>query len=572
MQARFRQKEAKLEIENQKKDLERVHQEMLEERRLMKREQELLKEQFQQALEQQKLEFQQQLQKQNEEFQALKNSKSEFTVPQKPMRSRPAPLEKFKVYSEENSLEPNSASLLDDTKALLQKDALGGSGFSGSGSLQHKTPPRMERMLSEPSPTINTKEARMLAEKMWSEQKPTKKEKFEIFQDSEESAVEPQRISLKPRGKPKPTIIINEKENDENALPKFEIYRDPSPQKEEKPKFEVYADPSPKINQYDEENPKTMFIPSLEDFNKMATAASTPFTGRGFIPDEDENTCAVDLVFKKPTLPEKLNRNTPPDPEPPLIPLSPIMETSRENYKSSSSSSNASMQSHLHTKSHWGNTQTPGAFLGHNKTPGQVLVGQNKSFKPTELTSISGYMADSSNAHHTKTPGQFLGGQKKPFLDSPSSAKQEHPKKLKIQEVEEEEEDEDYEPTAMLGMVSEFQKETAKPLENSILVQERRPENSFMSQSLQFGGDHTENFSMIGAGNQTGKLGASKLDNTTNRLLSVTRPELDISKPNLDFTKPNLDLTKPNLDLTKPQLDISKPSLGNDKNYMCSKK
>ena len=117
----------------------------------------------------------------------------------------------------------------------------------------------------------------------------------------------------------------------------------------------------------------------------------------------------------------------------------------------------------------------------------------------------------------------------------------------------------------MLGMVSEFQKETAKPLENSILVQERRPENSFMSQSLQFGGDHTENFSMIGAGNQTGKLGASKLDNTTNRLLSVTRPELDISKP-------NLDLTKPNLDLTKPQLDISKPSLGNCKNYMCSKK
>ena len=46
-----------------------------------------------------------------------------------------------------------------------------------------------------------------------------------------------------------------------------------------------------------------MFVPSMEDFAKMAQAASTPFSGRGFIPEEDENTCAVDLLFKKPTLP-----------------------------------------------------------------------------------------------------------------------------------------------------------------------------------------------------------------------------------------------------------------------------
>ena len=36
----------------------------------------------------------------------------------------------------------------------------------------------------------------------------------------------------------------------------------------------------------------------------MATVASTPFSGRGFVPDEDENTCAIDVFFKKP-LPQK---------------------------------------------------------------------------------------------------------------------------------------------------------------------------------------------------------------------------------------------------------------------------
>ena len=50
-----------------------------------------------------------------------------------------------------------------------------------------------------------------------------------------------------------------------------------------------------------------MFVPSMEDFAKMAQAASTPFSGRGFIPEEDENTCAVDLLFKKPTLPTNKN-------------------------------------------------------------------------------------------------------------------------------------------------------------------------------------------------------------------------------------------------------------------------
>ena len=129
--------------------------------------------------------LQEQLRKQQEVIENLQQQKtSEFTVPQKPMRKQG-----FKVYSEENSMEAHpSGSILDDTKALLQKDPLGGSGsVSGSGlasGSQHKTPPRIEltRMISDPSPTINTKEARMLVNQMWSEQKPAKPAKFEIFQ------------------------------------------------------------------------------------------------------------------------------------------------------------------------------------------------------------------------------------------------------------------------------------------------------------------------------------------------------------------------------------------------------
>jgi hypothetical protein len=58
------------------------------------------------------------------------------------------------------------------------------------------------------------------------------------------------------------------------------------------------------------------------------------------MPEEDENTCNVEIIFKKPAqLPEHVPDPTPevaPAPPPPA-PLSPIMETSRENWKSSSS-------------------------------------------------------------------------------------------------------------------------------------------------------------------------------------------------------------------------------------------
>ena len=65
------------------------------------------------------------------------------------------------------------------------------------------------------------------------------------------------------------------------------------------------------------------------------------------MPDEDENTCAIDVIFKKPpALPQKKAAaateevEQPPqiNVQPPTAPnnlplLSPIMETSREHYK-----------------------------------------------------------------------------------------------------------------------------------------------------------------------------------------------------------------------------------------------
>ena len=48
---------------------------------------------------------------------------------------------------------------------------------------------------------------------------------------------------------------------------------------------------------------QTMFLPTAEDFEEMAKRVSTPVNGRRFIPEEEdeyENTCAVQLAFKKP--------------------------------------------------------------------------------------------------------------------------------------------------------------------------------------------------------------------------------------------------------------------------------
>ena len=100
----------------------------------------------------------------------------------------------------------------------------------------------------------------------------------------------------------------------------------------------------------------TIALPSMEAFEEMARVASTPYHGRRTFDDDDEdevdpNTCAVDIVFKKPKeqqpRPQEETQHQQQQPQPEqemqrFVPLSPLMETSRE-YKSSSSSGGQSL-------------------------------------------------------------------------------------------------------------------------------------------------------------------------------------------------------------------------------------
>ena len=205
----------------------------------------------------------------------------------------------------------------------------------------------------------------------------------------------------------------------------------------------------PNLNQTANPN-QTMFIPSPEDFEEMARMASTPFNGRRcFVPDEDENTCAIQIAFKKPLpvqteemqepskevpLPQievtsvdenapspindeslqltnsmrktldRLNRELQPQqkakqeedtddsnaenvftsednyiapqPQAPINVMSPIMETSREYYRTSSSSSSSHSQWHITSnKSHWTNGNNTTAGPQHRSTNNIAISG-----------------------------------------------------------------------------------------------------------------------------------------------------------------------------------------------------
>ena len=102
----------------------------------------------------------------------------------------------------------------------------------------------------------------------------------------------------------------------------------------------------------------TIALPSMEAFEEMAKMASTPYHGRRNFDDDDEddfvdpNTCAVEILFKKPKSKgnpdqeqqEEQHQDQPQQEQerPAFCPLSPLMETSRE-YKSSSSSGQSLM-------------------------------------------------------------------------------------------------------------------------------------------------------------------------------------------------------------------------------------
>ena len=96
------------------------------------------------------------------------------------------------------------------------------------------------------------------------------------------------------------------------------------------------------VSAYAEE--QTMRIPSMEAFAEMANAVSTPFHGRPrFVPDEDENTCAVQIVFKRPAAPAAAAMAPPPPavtPSPPAPPsvhdhMSPVGQDNGEDHSPS---------------------------------------------------------------------------------------------------------------------------------------------------------------------------------------------------------------------------------------------
>jgi len=250
----------------------------------------------------------------------------------------------------------------------------------------------------------------------------------------------------------------------------------------------------------------TMFVPNETMFEKMAAkCASTPFRGGGYIPDEDEDTCAIQLFDSNAATTaisaangaidgmaaaDNNEKMLPPRPvspvqsssedftgfggPPAMMPLSPIVEVSQECYRSSSSSSGADTTGHHRTggafqefsKSHWGNTglsmhvqRTLGAdstaatsghiSLGSVRTPGAGLGS---------LTANSGYAGDKSSMTTMSTTSQShqkllpAASSRSRFGSTKSTSEDEQAKMT---------DDDDEENTGMLGMLSEFKQALA---------------------------------------------------------------------------------------------------------------
>ena len=98
------------------------------------------------------------------------------------------------------------------------------------------------RELSQPSPTVNTKEAMNLMQEMWGQGSSSEKPGFQIFQEP----------TPKENTKPKFQIFEEPKpvENNTASKAKFQVFQEPvtknisSAKKEPpKPKFEIYVEP-----------------------------------------------------------------------------------------------------------------------------------------------------------------------------------------------------------------------------------------------------------------------------------------------------------------------------------------
>uniref|UniRef100_A0A0K2U3Z0 Mitotic checkpoint serine/threonineprotein kinase BUB1 betalike [Meleagris gallopavo] n=1 Tax=Lepeophtheirus salmonis TaxID=72036 RepID=A0A0K2U3Z0_LEPSM len=320
-----------------------------------------------------------------------------------------------KMSNNENNPFPDGGA--DDTKSLLL-------GYDGSS--------KESSQLISNSPTVNTMN---IMKNIWAS--PSNQSKVL----SKESSFETYDDQVKePKAKMTSFQVYEEGESQMIKKPTFEIFTDEEPiskpkenesrkLKKKEAAFEIFVDDQETETAQDNDldvgesnnfvKPKmppkpgfganaTMVVTSLEDFSKKAFVSSTPAFGKRFMPDDDENTCAVPILFKKPIEPEKkpeeqehnggLTVNVIQD-------LSTIMETSRENdYKSSSSSSSSASTTNGGLLSQFSHIQP------HENVSSVADTGELKKAAPqfnflskgsNETTS---YMADENSPVQTTKP------------------------------------------------------------------------------------------------------------------------------------------------------------------------
>ena len=303
----------------------------------------------------------------------------------------------------------------------------------------------------------------------------------------------------------------------------------------------------------------TMVLPNEDDFYKMSKISSTPFTGRSFVPMEDENTCDVQLFLNNKKDDDSFFMPPPPPTGfvaegPPLTPLSPIVETSREHYKSSSSSSGADTTHGTtrgdHSKSHWGNTGVSTHFktadntagLGFSlgaRTPGNGLLSNCASGYVGDKSSMSSSTTFKQDRAHFDFRQRMGSGnlqdddQTGMFSDMLAEFKQ---------VIQKPSADENHIETSVHPSFLET-KERSEFVEHSLLHQ---------SSNVVFDGKHTlSTLSMTGLGVQEQSIAHLHVNSTCDVLHLTSGPGLDKTEVNHDLPIPGLDLTSaPGLDIT----------------------
>ena len=216
---------------------------------------------------------------------------------------------------------------------------------------------------AEPAPfAIYCDENAGLPKKLPSVRRQTRAEIANRDEDKENSPVgtdDEDRENLAPAGYRQPhsgarskSGILTEAENVEFVPLDVQEKMLDEEEKQDQRDFEVFKSPKSKIksvNKPDVPRPfggnHTIMLPNEDDFESLAKMCSTPYNGRPMYQfEQDENTCAVNILYKASNIEET-------DMGPPVVPgsdlthiigaqrLDTIVETSREYYKSSSSSS-----------------------------------------------------------------------------------------------------------------------------------------------------------------------------------------------------------------------------------------